>query len=362
MRRVNRLHWLVSVAVLAAQQATFILLLHHSRFAAASGGNRYIPSTVLLLCEVIKFTISLTGALYEISKPTNPTISVTSLFGALAHKVLCGDGWKLAIPATLYSIANTLVFTALFNLDPAAFQIAYQAQLIIGAIVAYALLRRTVDQERIASLVFLAVGMIVALWHKAKETNDNELDEKRLSTGPRSILEFKRVGTAMGGSFMKRSATYEGMDEDLIIAYPDMDTRLGLLAAVGAAAASAVAGSTLEAITGEIMDSTVMWVRNVQLSIFSMLAIGLYGVGSQDAEQIAKQGFFGGYDYVTWILIVLQASLGLCTAMCFASGQISRKATASRLSTAVVLLVSLRMHEFPDETMVSHWPRRHPEP
>ncbi len=36
------------------------------------------------------------------------------------------DSWKLAIPATLYTLQNTLQYVALGNLDPVHFQILYQ--------------------------------------------------------------------------------------------------------------------------------------------------------------------------------------------------------------------------------------------
>ncbi|KAI5305856.1 Chromatin structure remodeling complex protein sfh1 [Ascosphaera pollenicola] len=349
MRRINRTHWFVSVAVLAAQHATFILLLHHSRFAAVSGGSRYIPSTAFALSEIIKFTISLTGALYEVSKPAAPSMSVTSLFSTLASRVLRGDSWKMAFPALSYAASNSLLYLALSNLDAAAFQIAYQLQLVISAALGYIVLRRTVSQERCITLILLVAGIIMTLWHRAQDTY--ELDEKRSSTGPRSVLEFKRVGTAMGGTFMKRSATYEGMNEDLMMAYPDMNTKLGLMATLSAAFTSALGGVSFEKIVGESMDATSMWIRNVQLSMYTLAMIGFFGIGTVDAEQISKQGFFGGYNWTVWTVVGLQASLGLGTAICYGSGQICRKACATRFSSAIILMTSMRLSGFPDNTM-----------
>ncbi|KAI5283092.1 hypothetical protein KEM54_002419 [Ascosphaera aggregata] len=328
-------------------------LVHHSRFAAVSNGSRYIPSTVLALCEIIKFTISLTGALYEVSKPAAPSMSVTSLFTTLAYKVLRGDSWKMVIPALSYTASTSLTYLALSNIDPAAFQVAFQFQLIIAALLAYLLLRRSISQERCITLFLLTIGVTMTLWHRAA-SDVNELDEKRSSTGPRSVLEFKRVGTAMGGALMKRrkrSATYEGMNEDLMMAYPDMDSRLGLMAALGACATSALGSVSFEKIVGESMDATSMWIRNVQLSMYSLSLIAFFGIGTYDAEQISKQGFFGGYNWIVWTVVALQASLGLGTAACYASGQTCRKACATRFSSAIILMTGMRLFGFPDDTM-----------
>ncbi|KAI5308995.1 hypothetical protein KEM55_004338 [Ascosphaera atra] len=247
MRRVNRTQWAITVAVMAMANTAFVLLLHYSRFAPpAAGGIRYIPSTAVFLSEAAKLVLSLTCALYVIAQPAGPNLWVSTLLGTLAHQIfLSRDAWKMLLPATCYSAYNILIHIALSNLDAATFTITYQLQLVLFAALSYVLLRRAVNHDRAVALGLLAFGVLLTQWYR--EGTDTELDEKRTETGPRSVAEFKRMGTALGGPLMaKRSATYEGMDQDLILAYPDMNRNIGAVATIGAAAASAVGGAVFE--------------------------------------------------------------------------------------------------------------------
>lgn len=63
------------------------------------GGYRYLPSTAVFLNEAVKFAVSLTFALYELSRVVSPSTPATSLFGGVASAIFTGDSWKLAIPA-----------------------------------------------------------------------------------------------------------------------------------------------------------------------------------------------------------------------------------------------------------------------
>lgn len=88
--------------------------------------HRYFTSTAVLLNEVLKLALSTTFTIYEVSRNLAPQTPVTVLFEQIYHSVFSGDGWKLAIPATLYTLENTLQYVALGNLDPVHFQILYQ--------------------------------------------------------------------------------------------------------------------------------------------------------------------------------------------------------------------------------------------
>lgn len=90
------------------------------------GDHRYFTSTAVFLNEIIKLAISLTFALLEHSRSLAPQTPATVLFEQLYNSVFSGDGWKLIIPAALYTLQNTLVYVAVGNLDPIHFQILYQ--------------------------------------------------------------------------------------------------------------------------------------------------------------------------------------------------------------------------------------------
>lgn len=100
--------------------------MHYSRIMPLLDGHRYMASTAVFLNEVIKLALSLTITLYDISQTLPPSTPVTILFEQLYASVFLGDGWKLAIPALLYTFQNSLQYIAVSNLDPVHFQILYQ--------------------------------------------------------------------------------------------------------------------------------------------------------------------------------------------------------------------------------------------
>lgn len=91
-----------------------------------TGDHRFFTSTAVLLNEVLKLALSTTFAIYEVSRSLAPQTPATVLFEQIYRSVFSGDGWKLAIPATLYTFENTLQYVALGNLDPVHFQVLYQ--------------------------------------------------------------------------------------------------------------------------------------------------------------------------------------------------------------------------------------------
>ena len=100
--------------------------MHYSRIMPPDGDHRYFASTAVFLNEVIKLAISLTFAIYEVSQSLAPQTPATVLFEQIFTSVFSRDSWKLAIPATLYTLQNSLQYLALGNLDPVHFQVLYE--------------------------------------------------------------------------------------------------------------------------------------------------------------------------------------------------------------------------------------------
>lgn len=101
--------------------------MHYSRIMPSGpDGQRYFTSTAVFINEVIKLALSLTIALYDISRSLPPSTPATVLFEQLYMSVFSGDGWKLAIPATLYILQNSLQYIAVSNLEAVSFQVLYQ--------------------------------------------------------------------------------------------------------------------------------------------------------------------------------------------------------------------------------------------
>jgi len=95
---------------------------------APAGDQRYFASTAVFLNEVLKLAISLTFSIYEVSRTLAPSTPATVIFQQIYNSVFRGDGWKLAIPAALYTLQNSLHYVAVSNLDAVHFQVLYQVE------------------------------------------------------------------------------------------------------------------------------------------------------------------------------------------------------------------------------------------
>jgi len=116
---------------LTVQNSALILIMHYSRIMPVFDGHRYFTSTAVFLTEVIKLALSLTIALYDISQSLPPNTAATVLFEQLWRNVFGGDGYLLTIPATLYTLQNSLQYIAVSNLEAVSFQILYQLKVTI---------------------------------------------------------------------------------------------------------------------------------------------------------------------------------------------------------------------------------------
>ena len=333
-------------------------------------GHRYYPSTAVFLNEVIKLTVSLTMALYNIATdPKTPdTSTATALFGELARAAFTGDSWKLAIPAMLFTLQSSLHYFAISNLDAATFQVTDQLKILTTALFSVLLLGRTLNGKRWLSLVLLMVGVAI-VQIPTGPTQSPVLSIKDLKGGvayheARSLWNLKELGNAAANRLTKRSATYEGIDEDLEKANPEVDPTMGLFAVVAACVLSGLASVYFEKVLKEPRGerSATVWVRNVQLSFYSLWPALFIGVLFKDGEHIGKTGFFTGYNWVVWLAILLQACGGLLVGFVINYSNNITKDFATSIAIIVSLLASVFFFDFEISSFVSqavtHWTGR----
>ncbi|KAJ5225780.1 UDP/CMP-sugar transporter [Penicillium chermesinum] len=134
-----------------------------------AGGKRYLTSTAVVLNEVVKLALSLTMALYDVSKTAPTSMPATSLFSSLTSSIFAGDSWKLAIPAALGVLANSLQYTALSNMRAAAFQVSVQLQFLTTAIFGLVVLRRSIAPRKWGLLLLLVIGVALVQIPDAKK-------------------------------------------------------------------------------------------------------------------------------------------------------------------------------------------------
>ncbi len=322
-------------------------------------GFRYYPSTAVFLNEVIKLSVCLTMALYDIatSSKTHDTSSAAALFLELARAVFTCDSWKLAIPAMLYTLQNSLRYVAISNLDAATFQVTNQLKILSTALFSVLLLNRKLDGRKWLSLLLLTVG--VAIIYLPSATGQSPvLSIKDL----RRSLSFSRTRStidpadAVSGQLLKRSASYEGIDEDFAAANPELYRSFGFSILAIACFISGLSSVYFEKILKESRNDfgTSVWIRNVQLSVWSLFPALFIGVVFNDGEHIAKDGFFAGYNWAVWAAILLQATGGILVAFVVKFADNIAKNFASSISILLSFFASVFFFDFEITSFVSY--------
>ncbi|PHH82331.1 hypothetical protein CDD82_6305 [Ophiocordyceps australis] len=344
----------LSLITLTFQNSALILIMHYSRIMPPAGDHRYFTSTAVFLNEVIKLAVSLTLVIYETSQTLAPSTPATVLFEQIYNAVFSADAWLLAFPAAFYTLQNLLQFVAVENLDPVHFQVLYQVKILTTAIFSVILLRRHLGLQRWVSLVVLTLGVsIVSL-----PSSERSVDSLLLHGVPnhyfaRSKHELGQVGAAVADlsspdfHLSRRSATYQGIANDLPPPDPVMNYSVGATAAVVSAVVSGLAGVYFEKVLKEgPAAQTSVWIRNIQLSLYSLVTAGLGGILWQDGSGIREHGFFEGYNGIVWTAVLLQAAGGLIASLVIRDADNIVKNFATSISIIISFIVSVWVFEF----------------
>lgn len=175
---------------------------------------------------------------------------------------------------------------------------------------------------------------------------------------PRSLHELGQ-GTpdiVPGAHLSKRSATYQGIDNDLGLTEPLMNYSVGLTSVLVAAIVSGLAGVYFEKILKEGPSHSSVWIRNVQLSFYSLIAALFGGVIWQDGSGISEHGFFEGYNWVVWSAVIVQAGGGLIASVVIRDADNIVKNFATSISIIISFLVSVWLFNFEvNMTVRTYW-------
>lgn len=218
-----------------------------------------------------------------------------------------------------------------------------------------ALLGRTLGGRRWLSLVVLTLGVSVVCL--PSNSNSLSLDIHDFSDHffPRSVHEIgqfaggvaeaageltKRGVGGLVDQLTRRSATYEGILEDQN-GGPAMNYSIGLTAVLVAAVVSGLTGVYFEKILKDSTTPASVWTRNIQLSFYSLFPAFFIGVVLNDGEEIAKHGFFDGYNGVVWTAIVFQSIGGLLSSLCINYADNIAKNFATSISIVVSFVISV---------------------
>ncbi|KII88171.1 hypothetical protein PLICRDRAFT_161041 [Plicaturopsis crispa FD-325 SS-3] len=292
----------VSLVTLAVQNAALSIVMHYSRVSTPPSLS-YSPASAVLLNELLKGSISFVIALARVKE---------------VSEIPCVDCWKLSIPAILYVVQNSLQFVAISNLPVASFQVTYQMKILTTAAFSVALLRKRLSSTKWLSLFFLAIGVGIVQIQSSTAT---------AAPAPKTLS----VGSA---------------HDSAPIHVHVMNPLKGFGAVTAACFTSGLAGVYFEMVLKN--SKADLWVRNVQLSLFSLVPALLpifYAATPPNSQGFFLDLFrhFGGW---AWATVAVQVFGGLITAIVIKYSDNILKGFATSLSIIISFLASVALFDF----------------
>lgn len=240
------------------------------------------------------------------------------------------------------------------NLDAATFQVTYQLKILTTAFFSVVILKRNLSKLKWMALGLLTVGIaLVVLPHGASTSFINYI------TGNTTITD---AATADGSS-----SSESGNQTNLH----------GFLAVLTACLLSGLAGVYFEKILKSAAPashkpiasedeeenkkyddeeseeeqeqndvSNQIWIRNIQMSFFSVLLGLVFVVMLQDGATIIEKGFFVNYNLLTWTVIGIQAFGGLVVALVVKYADNILKGFATSISIILSSIISVWLFNF----------------
>lgn len=282
----------LSLVLLTLQNALLILVMRYTR---TRKGDMYFATTAVVLSEGLKV---LTSLMILAAQEGTFTKLMCYLRDNIWRQPL--DCLKVSVPAFIYTLQNNLLYIALSNLDAATFQVSYQLKILTTALFSVLMLKKKLSPQQWSSLVILFVGV--------------------------ALVQFRPEDS-------KSSKT----------ATTDQRPSVGLFAVILSCFMSGFAGVYFEKILKGTKQS--LWLRNVQLGSMSVI-IGLITMEIKDGPKIQERGFFFGYDYVVWIVIVFQSLGGLLVAVVVKYADNILKGFATSAAIVLSCIASIYLFDF----------------
>lgn len=300
----------VALFLCVLQTTTLVLLMRSSR--TQRGAAMYLSSTAVVLAEFGKVITCV--AILTVQHGGDFAAVRALLYSELVTK--SGETLKLAVPAALYTLQNNLLFVALSNLDAAVYQVTYQLKILTTAVFSVVMLGRALSRLQTLSLFFLMAGVALVQISNHKGPA-HERDEHFASTSTR--------------------------DEAAQSLPAAQNATLGLVCVLCSCVSSGFAGVYFERILKG--SRTSVWVRNVQLGLFSVV-LGLGGCVWKDGAAIGEGGFLQGYTGVVWGVVFLQAAGGLVIAVVIKYADNILKGFATSISIVLSTVISVFFFSF----------------
>jgi len=294
--------------------------MHYSR-VVTSPRQVYSAATAVLMNELTKGIISFAIALARIEDPaadkftrghghlktqtTTQNFSPAQLLRraqSVLREVFSTDCWKLSIPAILYVIQNNLQFVAAANLDVVIFQVSYQMKILTTAACSVVMLGRRLTPSKWLSLLLLALGVAVVQ--------------------------------------IQTTAPHKPVSQHEDSSHHTMHHLKGITAVILACFTSGLAGVYFEMVLkGSKAD---LWIRNVQLSLFSLIP----ALAPVFFQPVPIWQMFDGFGFWAWSTVATQVVGGLITALVIKFSDNIIKGFATSISIVLSFLASVILFNF----------------
>ena len=297
------LKWCV-LLLLVVQNAATTMLVRATRTprpaALGGGGPLYLASAAVLISECIK----LPTCLFLIVRDEDGSIK------RAAQKVKSvltnvGDTLRMGVPAVCYGLQNALFFVALSNLSATTYQLWSQTKTLFTAFFFVKILGQRLRTRQWVALGLLTAGVGLV-----------QLEE---------VASAAPIGTAalripIGATWSRSALTFSAITSNAAV---------GVLAVLASSLLSGFANIYFEKVLkqaecefddscdldGARTEAMSLWLRNVQLAIFSIpQAAILLLASSRSRAVIAEYGVLAGFTPAVWCVTVLTAGGGLLIA------------------------------------------------
>lgn len=260
------------------------------------------------------------------------------------------DAAKMAVPAILYFIQNNLQYLAATYLDAATFQVTYQMKILTTALLSVLILKVSLSSQKWISLFILTMGIILVQTPSGTTTVPEPAVAPELLANNSTLAAWEKNATANRPSKSLRLAVRAAETlAQAVNASEKVPTHLAGFVAVGIACVlSGFAGVYFEKVLKNANSAvkTSLWVRNIQLGVFSIVPGLIFGVILYDGQQIMEKGFFQGYNFWTWVCILMQAAGGIVVALVVKYANNILKGFATSISIIGSSLASVYLFNF----------------
>ena len=287
-----------SLAFVVVQNTALVIIGVYSRRVE---GPKYLGSVAVLLTECLKTAISLGFALAD---------SGCAVFTELREHIMRDTLWTLAfaVPSLGYALHNNLWYVAVTHLDPVTIAVMTQLKIVFAALFSVLLLGRRLGPVRWAAISMLVLG----------------------------LAPVQRHSMALGSGGHRRAAAHGAAERD--------EAR-GMLAMVGLCMLSGLSGAVMERLLKDSSRASSLWVRNLQLALFS-LPVALALVPLADADALRAHGPWVGLNGWAATVVTLGACGGVMVSVVFKYADNILKSFAVGISIAFSAAASWALFGF----------------